>query len=175
MNTEKIKNRKGFTLLELLVVVLIIGILAAIALPKYQLATDKAKYTQAMTLLVSINEAQKRYALANGSYTTNFYNLDIEIPPSGIITDKEGTTNGTFEDTWGQCWLHNTGYGACSIKIGKNAYVWYFLHWDGKYFSSNDRQCWVYPKNNERGKRLCKAMTGKDGNEEGSFIKYNFY
>ena len=172
MNTKN----KGFTLIEMLVVVLIIGILAAIALPKYQLAADKARYTQAMLLLAHINDAQKRYVLAKGDYATSFYDLDIDMPSTGEINSANGPTNGTFKDQWGSCWLHPTGYGACQLILN-NGYksVWYFLRWDSKYFSSNLRECWVYPKSFERGKRLCKAMTGKDGSDSGNYRKYNFY
>ena len=174
MNTENIKNCKGFNLIELLVVVLIIGILAAIALPKYQLIKDKAKYTQAMTLLAAINSAQSRYMLNMNTYTDNFNNLDIDLPSSGIIRNYSGI-NDYYEDSWGNCLLHGTGYGRCTITIGKYS-VWYFLWWDKGLVNSNMRQCWVlHPENNERGQRLCKAMTGKEGYDSGEYRKYNFY
>ena len=167
--------KKGFTLIELLVVVLIIGILAGIVLPKYQLATDKARYAQAMQLLATINQAQNRYILTNGTFTSDFYDLDIEMPASGTIKNKQGHPNDTFEDTWGGCWLHPTGYGACKIKLGKTAVAWYFLRWDSNIFSSNNRACWVSPKDNARAKRLCNALTGKQGTDHPSDNNYRIY
>ena len=165
------ENKNGFTLIELLVVVLIIGILAAIALPQYQLAKDKAKYTQAMNLLASINQAQRRYVLANGMGTTNFNDFDIDMPASGKISQA----GDWYTDTWGSCYLDGS-YGMCDVSLGKTSGVWYFLRWDSTYFSSNHRQCWAFPKDDARGNRLCKAVTGKtSGHENGSYMIYNFY
>ena len=57
----KKRERGGFTLLELLMVVIIIAILASIALPQYIRATEKARATEALQLAGAIRASENRY------------------------------------------------------------------------------------------------------------------
>ena len=85
---NKEKNfKQGFTLPELLVVVIIIGTLAVIALPKYQMAVGKAKFATLKDNARIIKDAMDRYYLANNSFTTNLEALDVELK-GNLTSDK---------------------------------------------------------------------------------------
>jgi len=70
------RRNAGFTLVELLVVVLIIGILAAVAVPQYFKVVEKGRVTEATSCASILNSAEERYFLKNNAYTTNQGDLD---------------------------------------------------------------------------------------------------
>ncbi len=94
---NKQKNHKlGFTLLELLVVVLIIGILASIALPQYRKSVEKAKLSEALINLKTIEESVDRYLLLNG-FPNSQVDLEdlLDLELSGGEYDEYGQTYST--------------------------------------------------------------------------------
>jgi type IV pilus assembly protein PilA len=65
---KMLKNKKGFTLIELMIVVAIIGILAAIAIPNFMTYQCKAKQAEAKSVLGSIRALQEAYLVEFDTY-----------------------------------------------------------------------------------------------------------
>ena len=88
---KKIRQKKniqaGFTLIELMVVIVILGFLAALTIPRFMGESDKAKQGVAKTQIVSLETALKMYKLDNGSYPTTEQGLKalVEAPTTGNL------------------------------------------------------------------------------------------
>lgn len=65
------KKTSGFTLIELMIVVVIIGILAAMAIPRFMHVTLKTKQTEAKTILKQIYVMQRAYKMEFDTYCCN--------------------------------------------------------------------------------------------------------
>ena len=146
------KTNKAFTLIELLVAVLIIGILAAIAVPQYQKAIDKNRYNSLMEITNSIYQAEELYYLAHDTYTDDLSALDISLPCT-LSQDKKYCT---FD--WGFCDVITGQYGkiVCinNISLNNGYSIFFKTHKSGE-----KRTCYAfgddYSKKNSRWNRVC--------------------
>lgn len=117
MDTEKrrriINNQKGFSFIELMVVVIILGILAGAIVPRYMDKTDKAKAVKAKVDISAIETSLKMYRLDNGIYPTTEQGLLALIEKPSVDPIPNGwNEKGYFEkgklpiDPWGKEYMY---------------------------------------------------------------------
>ena len=159
-------KNQAFTLIELLVVVLIIGILAAVALPQYQKAVIKTRLATIKNMAQSLVQAEEVYYLANGQYTHNFDELDIDTPPASSDTTEGKVSTRVFGNT--MCIVSNRSnpFVSCAYTIdgGETALISnqiYVSHVSDSSYK-NARWC-VAPTAdlNALTNKVCQSDTGK--------------
>lgn len=108
-----IRNHAGFTLIELMVVIIILGLLAAIVMPRVVGETDKARYEQAKVQMRILEDSLKRYKLDSGVYPSTEQGLEslVRKPGTGIIPRnwQEGGYLDKTEiptDPWGNRYIY---------------------------------------------------------------------
>ena len=151
------KIDKGFTLLEILIVVVIIGILAGLAIPKFNKTIETAKGKEAYVTLETLRTAERMYYLDNnGQYTPG-----LGVGTTGGDWDKLVTaylpenpnanpnrnwdygfaTLPSYVNAWGNCIASRKG-GKYGYGIHSTPYVGMYLNGDMK----SDGQCaWPWP------------------------------
>jgi len=137
---RQLRNRHGFTLIEIMVVIVILALLAALVGPKIMGRTDDAKIETTKTQIRNLESALKLYKLDNGVYPTTEQGLTslVTKPVVGVIPKnyKEGgylESKNVPKDGWGNDYLYVSpgehgdydlfSYGADGVKggEGKNA------------------------------------------------------
>jgi type IV pilus assembly protein PilA len=147
MSRTNTGTRKGFTLVELAVVIVIIGVLAAFGVPQFLKSVERSKAAEAFNYLAAVRAAQERYLAKNGYYygstagvdatngvwpadsTTN-ETLDInQSKPKyfvlGKITESHALdTDGKAAPTWELTLTRNgsSSYGAYEVTFDQNGY-----------------------------------------------------
>jgi len=89
----KMKGRKGFTLIELMVVILIVGILAAVAIPIMRGRVDAAKWTEGKSMMGTLATAIRAYAAEKGPSATLFGD---DLPTLTQLGFAAGDLTGTY-------------------------------------------------------------------------------
>jgi general secretion pathway protein G len=118
---QRLKRRQdGFTLIELMVVILIIGLLATIVVQNLRSATDKAKRVKAQADIAQIKSGLDRYYLDNGSYPSSDQGLNglVSAPGSGNVPKDWG---GPYlekipPDPWGNSYYYQSDGNSYVLK-----------------------------------------------------------
>ncbi len=145
-NVFKAPLRAGFTLIEILVVVLIIGILAAVALPQYQRAVEKAAAAEALPILDAVWQAAQVYYLTHGDYPNKFEDLDVTLPWTG--KEKWRQHDGVIKDT-----ISNDKWSLQIYKENNFTPAFYLGRISGKYAGTG------FGKSMPSSVRLCVEKT----------------
>jgi len=102
------KSKRGFTLIELMIVVVIIGILAALAIPRFMRATTKAKQSEAKQILKQVYVMEHAYRQEYNTYACDgetqtaggaFATIGVEIMNSARYTYVIAADSNTFTAT----------------------------------------------------------------------------
>jgi len=104
-------KQQGFTLIEIIVVVVIIGILATFVAPKFMGKTDTARITKAKSDILSLESALDLYKLDNYTYPTTDQGLEalISVPSSDPVPtnwQKGGYIKKLQKDPWQRDYLY---------------------------------------------------------------------
>ena len=139
------QNNKGFTLMELIVVIIIISVLSAVALPMYKHTVMKSKFSAVIPPTKALADAQEVFYLNNGNYAFDKEEIDLSVPTNSQTTITLSDKN-NYKYVMGQ---HSEVPGA--------KYLIYQKH--SKRFADNIH-CEA-DKNDEQAKWLCeKGLNG---------------
>ena len=127
MNLRTNKFKTGFSLVELAVVVVIIGVLAAFAVPRFRASVERSKAAEAFNYLAAVQAAQERYHARQSTYADDLDVIDIKLTTPkyfSVGTISAGST-GDLEDSWSLSLTRSgasAGYGEYTVTFNEEGF-----------------------------------------------------
>lgn len=92
-------NRQGFTLVELMIVVIVVGILAAVAIPMYQVSAERARATECVAALGTIRSAMRTYYAEHLTYADASFTDGDQVTNGGVLDVTDEDLSGRYFST----------------------------------------------------------------------------
>jgi len=112
---EESGRQGGFTLIELMIVVVLVGVLAAVAIPLYQVVPERSKATECVAGLGRVRDAMRVYFAEHGTYAGASFTDGAQVTVDGVLDVVESDLMGRYFSA--ECFTFDGAPTATAFRI----------------------------------------------------------
>ncbi|MDP7061580.1 MAG: prepilin-type cleavage/methylation domain-containing protein [Planctomycetota bacterium] len=117
-------KKSAFSLVELTIIVVTLGVLATFAVPRFMTLAEKTKASEAFTYLTQIENAQGRYNAEHGKYAKKTKELDVKLDKPEFF-DVTSPSSSDWDTNWEMTLTRNgasSGYARYTVVFDQDGY-----------------------------------------------------